>query len=310
MLNEQFRPLLSPIDDPLKNPNFFKNLPFPLLGSAKFDGVRCITRLSLVDIASNAVVAVSRTNKLLPSRQVQEDFTHVVGTDGELIVGPSTAFNVYNLTQGHVMSKNKPADMKYHVFDFIGDGWHTRPYYQRLEEAEKRIQGLDDYLYVRHRHLETLEDLLMFEQECLEAGYEGIMLRTPEGRYKNGRATYNDRIIYKLKRFSDDEGVVVDFIERQINNNAQETDERGYAKRSSSKAGKVAAGTLGKFIVHWKGQDIEVAPGVFKHTELQEIWDNRSKYEGQLLKFRYFEHGIKELPRFPRALGWRNKIDL
>jgi DNA ligase-1 len=298
-----FRPLLSPIDDPQKNPEFFNIVAkkFPLLGSSKFDGIRSI-------IAEDG--AMSRTWKPIPSRQVQEDFTSIIGLDGELIAGNPHNFDVYNRSQSHIMSKDKPHDIGYYVFDCVLPGIIDKPYYERLEHAHGLIRNREDYFPVLHVELNNMEELLEFENGELEKGFEGIMLRDPVGRYKQGRATMNEGIIYKVKRFQDTEGRVVGFVQRMANNNVQERDELGFAKRSSAKAGKTPVNMVGKFLVEWNGLTLEVAPGSFKHTELEDIWMNQELFLGKLLKFRFFLHGSKDLPRFPRALGWRSKMDM
>ena len=94
------------------------------------------------------------------------------------------------------------------------------------------------------------------------------------------------------------------------NNNILEKDELGYAKRSIFKENMIPAGTLGNFIVDWRGLELDIAPGNFDHVERQYIWDNKEFYIGQFLKFRYFNHGIKDKPRFPRAVGFRDEMDL
>ena len=144
---------------------------------------------------------------------------------------------------------------------------------------------------------DTLEELLAFETECLEEGYEGIMFRNPIGIYKHNRATYKENIIYKLKRFTDVELEILDFEEAYKNNNMLEVDARGYAKRSQSKENLIPADTLGKFICSWNGISIKVAPGTFTHSERQWIWNNKELVRGRLLKTRFFGYGMKDAPR-------------
>ena len=98
------------------------------------------------------------------------------------------------------------------------------------------------------------------------------------------------------------------FEERMTNTNEQERDERGYAKRSSKKAGLVGANTLGSLLA-W---NIEFGVGSgFTDAERQEIWDNRDKYLGRLITFKYQEI-IKGTgrPRFPTFKGFRWEGDL
>jgi DNA ligase-1 len=299
------QPLLAPGEDPLSYSDYFKKLQYPLLASPKYDGIRCI---------STPGICYSRTMKMLPSLQVQDLFSDPLfaGFDGELIEGSPYDIDVYNRTQSHVMSVDKPGNMSFFVFDTVHPEYIDLPFYERLEVVQNRIQLLRraDIVFVPHVEVNDYDELIAYENKTLELGFEGIMMRNPIGEYKQGRATFRQNIIYKLKRFKDAEAKVIGFNEQMTNNNVLEEDERGYAKRSSSKDGLSPAGTLGNFVCEHQGQIITVAPGAFDHAHRKLIWDNQNQYEGKLLKFRYFAHGIKDLPRFPRALGWRDTIDL
>lgn len=297
--------MLAPSNDPLKYEEYFDELKFPLLVSPKYDGIRAIVKNGQVR---------SRTFKLIPSLQVQEDFGYLEHFDGELIEGKHDE-NVYNRTQSHVMSEDKPGDVSYHIFDYTPDELLEFPYHERLKQLKFEIRSRfavtpEDVKLVPQIHCKNLNDLLAVERFYLNAGFEGVIMRDPEGRYKNGRGTWREGLIYKLKRFQDSEAIIVDFIEGQLNKNIQEKDELGYAKRSTAKDGMVPADTLGKFIVDWNGDILEIAPGNFDHEQRKEIWNNREQYFGYLLKFRYFQHGIKDKPRFPRAVGFRSIEDI
>ena len=43
---------------------------------------------------------------------------------------------------------------------------------------------------------------------------------------------------------------------------------------------------------------------------MQEIWDNRDKYLGKLASVRYMSVGLKDKPRVPSFIGWRDKDDM
>lgn len=296
------RPLLAPREVPASYPSYFEKLQYPLEGSPKLDGIRGYVNDGFV---------LSRTAKPLPSAQVQCEFSHIPYLDSEIIVGSPTAPDVYNTTQSHVMSYDKPADeIKMFVFDFCAPAWHSIPFYERHAHAGELIKNDSRFVLVPHTPINDLDELLAFESTCLEAGYEGIMLRNPVGIYKTGRATFMQNIIYKLKRFIDTEGVIVGFEEQMVNMNEQTRDELGFAKRSSAKAGLVPGGTLGKFYVTWNGITISVGPGNFNHAERLNIWLNRELYLGKILKYRYFGIGMKDLPRHPRAIGFRDLMDM
>jgi DNA ligase 1 len=297
-----FRPLLAPREDPLSYPNYFKGLRYPLLVSPKYDGIRCI-------IKDNT--ALSRTGKMLPSLQVQEEFTRENHIDGELIVGNPTDFDVYNRTQSHVMSEDKPAEISYFAFDYTGPAHLHKPFIDRLEVlAELTGSSYPNVFFVKHDWVENEEELLEMEEKYLREGYEGVILRDPMARYKNGRGTFREGIIYKLKRFTDDEAVIVALKEKMTNTNEQERDELGYAKRSHKQEGKVGAGMVGAFLVKYGEDILEIAPGSFTHQQLTEMWEYPSLAVGATLKFRYFNHGIKDKPRFPRATGFRTGVDM
>ena len=305
-----FKPLLAPQQDPLSYPNYFKELRYPLLCSPKLDGIRCIIKNG---------VAYSRTGKPLPSNQVQSWFTSELLNhfDGEVIYSNITVEDVYNKTQSLVMSENKIGSLSYYVFDYTHPDWLGKAFSSRLLELSSLIY--DYKLNEINAHpvelidnvtIENYNELIEYEERVLREGFEGVMLRDPFAPYKQGRGTFKEGIIYKLKRFKDDEAVIIGFKERMINENTLKRDELGYAKRSSSKEGLTPGGTLGAFIVYFEGQELEIAPGKFSHEDCKDIWENQELFKGALLKFRYFLHGIKDKPRFPRAIGIRDKEDI
>lgn len=299
-----FKPMLAPREEPASFTDYWKLLPYPLEVSPKLDGIRG---------AARAPNVVSRTLKPLPSFQVQLEFGNLPPLDGEVIVGAPTDPDVYNRTQSHVMSFDKPADdLRYYVFDYTADDWRNKPFYERLDKAAELVKSLKrpDVILLEHTPVECYDELIAYEETKLALGYEGVMMRNPLAGYKWGRATFLQEIIYKLKRSTDDEGIVIGFEEQYTNTNTQERNELGLAKRSTSKEGLVRSNTLGAFIVLWRGLELTVGCGFFSHLQRKHIWDNREMYLNQLIKFRYFGYGNKDLPRFPRALGWRSEMDV
>jgi DNA ligase-1 len=302
-----FKPMLAPGEDPLSFPDYFKKLQYPLLCSPKYDGVRAVIK---------GRKAMSRSFKILPSYQVQDEFSEFEHFDGEIIEGNSTDFNVYNRTQSHVMSANKPGNLTYFVFDYTHPEFLNKPFHERLEFLEwfigtTFIGTTGQARFVPHEYVETYEELIVYEKKCLAQGFEGIMMRDPMGFYKPGRGTFREGLIYKLKRFKDAEGLIVDILPMMVNNNELQTDELGYAKRSSSKAGLEEGDIAGKYVVFFEGMHLDIAPGAFTHGERYEMLQNKEKYVGKKhLKFRFFNHGVKDKPRFPRAIGLRETLDL
>ena len=326
-----FRPMLAPADSPKTNPNYFARLAqgYPYYTSPKFDGIRGATRSSpVLDVNEDLVefdtgevktLVLSKTLTPLPSRQVQTAYSHLTGLDGEIIAGNATDFGVYNRTQSFVMSKDKPAPLlQYLVFDTCDDEMAGVPFEGRIEYLRELIKMYNskpllagcELHYVEHKLCHNYEELMEAEHEALQAGYEGLMLRSPWSPYKWNRATFLEGFAFKLKRSQDDEGIIVGFEEGFKNMNAKTTDNRGYTERSTKQSGLVPSGTLGKVLVDFRGEIIKVAPGAFTHKQRQDIWDNQEKYRYSFLKFRHFAHGATSVPRHARALGFRDKMDM
>jgi DNA ligase-1 len=291
------KPMLSPNESPLSYPNYFKEIKYPLYGSIKLDGIRATVQ--------NGVV-LSRTLKPIRSVQVQAMYGKLEGFDGELTAGATNDPLVFNKTTSAVMSyANFVDDLHFSVFDRIGS--EVESYDDRYRELceEVSTMGYDNVSVVNQVFIKNETELLQYEAETLAIGYEGIMLRSIDGRYKYNRCTWLDGIIFKLKRFEDAEGTVVDIEEGDVNLNEQRYDERGYSTRSINKENLVPSGMVGRFIVDFDGQLLEVPPGSFNHKEREDILRNKERYIGLPLKFRFQRSGMKDLPRFIRAIGFR-----
>lgn len=160
-----------------------------------------------------------------------------------------------------------------------------------------------------HAQLVDGEHLESYEECCTKHGYEGVMLRAPEGPYKQGRSTAKEGYLLKLKRFEDAEATIVGFEERMHNANEATKDERGYTKRSSHQENKVGTGTLGALIVRgvtaFEGIEFNIGTG-FDDEQRQDFWANREAMLGETVKFKFFEVGVKDAPRHPVFLGFRS----
>lgn len=277
---------------------------YPVLVSPKLDGIRCL-------IINGQ--AVSRTLKPIPNKFIRETLSRPEfdGFDGELMLSnPSASFQ--EITSA-VMSHDGEPDFIYWVFDWV-NGSHTIPY--KLRKSQLAIWNTTQNNLKCVRRLTqgevTCEEMLLaYEELMLSKGFEGIMIRDPEGIYKQGRSTTKEGILLKLKRFADSEAVITGFEEKEINQNEQIRDERGYAKRSTSKSGMVPANTLGNFVVMDIKTGIEFKCGSGLNDSLRtEIWANRPKYLNKIIKYKYQEIGVKVAPRCPIFLGFRDPIDL
>ena len=283
-----FRPMLATDAD-------LDKLRFPLLASAKLDGVRAVVRDGVV---------FSRSNKPIPNAHVQKLFGKYTHFDGELIVGDPTSKACYRDTISGVMSVDGEPDVKLYVFDHVGEPSHLYNFRAERLTKSKHVVVHEQVMCL------TLEDILKYEEQCLDAGYEGLILRDPNAPYKQGRSTVKEGDLLKLKRFVDDEATVIGLEERMHNGNVATVNELGRTARSSHKENKSGRGDLGALLLrHSSGIEFSCGTG-FTDGERGEIWANRDRYLGQLAKYKHFPVGAKDLPRHPVFLGWRDRRDL
>ncbi len=215
-----------------------------------------------------------------------------------------------------VMSREGKPDFVYWMFDLVDPTDPREPYEERLTRMDAWIwqQKRDIPVIVTPTQwIKDLNGLQQFERVCLSNGFEGLMVREPSGHYKEGRSTAREGILLKIKRFQDSEAEIIGFEELCTNTNAAEKDHLGLTKRSHKKAGKVPAGTLGKFVVRdlktRKQFSIGTGRGLTQAYRKQ-IWDNQDQYLGKIVKYQYQGYGTKNLPRLPVWLGFRDERDL
>lgn len=321
------KPLLAPLNSPADTPSFFDDIIFPQLVSPKIDGIRALvdevieedfTSLSGGVAGANISTynVLSRNLEKFRSNQVQALFgtKELLFCDGELAYNP-IAPDCLHVTQSHVSSFNKPCDtLKYYVFDWCNPATAHLEYYLRHEMLIEAIANADNprVEVIPQLHVDSLEELLAIEAQYLEEGYEGVMFRNPVAHYKHNRATYRENIIYKLKRFTDAEAIIIGFLEGEHNTNAKEIDARGFAKRSDAKAGKVPNGMVGKILVRdlKTNQELTITPGVMKHPQRKYILEHQAEFINKIVTYRRFDYGVKDAPRFSRFIAFREKWDM
>ena len=279
----------------------FAALRYPLVASPKLDGIRSINL---------GEGLVSRTLKPIPNDHVQSLFGGALlrGLDGELICGDPTAKDAYNKTYSAVMSKNGTPDVTFYVFDHVDSPMSH--FTDRLAKVH-RMMPQASCVVVEQRLVHDEAALLKLEEMWLEQGYEGVMVRSPNGRYKYGRSTEKEGILLKLKRMSTDEAEILAFQELLSNKNEAVKDALGHTKRSSHQENKVPMGTLGALVVKdvKTGAEFNIGTG-FDSATRAKIWAERETWIGKIVSYNHFPIGVKDLPRFPSYKGLRSKEDM
>lgn len=285
----------------------FSKIKYPVIGSPKLDGIRCL-------IVNG--VAKSRTLKDIPNKRIHLELSlaELTGLDGELIFGDPTSKTVYRDTVSQVMGHDKEHEgVTFYVFD-LHNG--MGPYSKRAMQLVTTMKAIEGLSAVRiellsNRVLNNEEEMLEYEVDCVAAGYEGIILRSPAAPYKYGRSTVGEGYLLKVKRFEDAEAEIIGFEEEMFNGNVAETNELGRTKRSSAQAGKSGKNTLGAFLVRDLLSGVEFAIGtVLTAADRADFWARRTQLYGALVKYKFFPVGVKTAPRHPVFLGFRDKSDV
>lgn len=299
------RPLLAQELDSLENAKM------PCLASPKLDGIRCL-------IVNGK--AVTRAFKPIPNKVIR-DYLESCGldnVDGELITGhalDAEMFDIddFNVIQSKVMTRDgDPGEFRFYIFDEFSD--KSASYSTRLAGLPLlTIKDTSKILILETKLLVNVKELIAYETELVDDGFEGIMIRSLEGRYKEGRSTLKEGILLKYKRFEDSEAKILKLHEQLTNLGQKETNELGLTKRSKKKADLVPANTLGEFEVEdlKTGVVFHIGTGEGLTKELrQEIWNNKEQHVGKLIKYKHQGSGAKDKPRFPSFQGFRHEDDM
>ena len=287
-------------------PSQFKDLNYPLFASVKLDGIRA----ALWPDGS----LLSSSNKSIPNEHIKnilKEYSKELGAsyilDGELLVGET----FQNCTSG-IMSKSGTPDFTFYIFDAVNVDNINQKFLDRSRVTSILPTNINikivEQRIVLHRHA-----LLCFYHQAINDGHEGIILRSPDGPYKYGRGTLKEQYMLKVKPFEDSEARIISLEEQYSNLNEAKTNELGLSSRSSSKENKIAADTLGAFVVEdiYSGVQFHVGTGLGLTSELRKkIWENKDNYLGKIIKYKSQKIGTKEKPRIPVFIGFRDEVDL
>ena len=293
-MNDKFKPLLA-CEVPLEQ------VRLPVYVSKKLDGIRCV----IID-----GVAYSRSLKPIRNKYIQSIIgkEKYSGFDGELVVGNIYDKDVFQKTTSGVMSEKGEPNFVFYVFD---DFTHpTSPYSERADKMRDKVDTSTDHIkFLGQKLIHTVDDIKLVLGKEQSLGGEGLILRNPDGVYKFGRSTPKQQLSIKVKFFEQDEFVVIGFTERMHNANQAKINELGLQERSSHKDNLIPMNTLGSLILKYGDDSFQMGTG-FTDEQRQEIWDNRDKYLGKLASVRYMSVGLKERPRIPSFIGWRDSEDM
>lgn len=282
----------------------------------KYDGIRCIIHPNLGP--------VTRQLKPIPNPMIRAKLSSdkkLIGLDGELVMrakpseNPTEKHSFCDATSFVMSKKSFDIEMmdflEYRVFDDITnpeDQYQNRiitAYHKVIDTKSHNlpfIHVVEPYLYIF-----SMNDINKFEERMINAGFEGIILRHCEAKYKFGRSGRTDPHMIKIKQFLDAEATIIGFEELFHNENTSRANNLGYAQKQSLSENLTPAGILGALICScpvFPNETFKIGTG-FNITQREEIWNNREKYLGLSAKFKYQPQGGYTKPRTPVFVGIR-----
>lgn len=299
---------------------------FPLIAQPKIDGVRGLNMHGGLTARSLKLFKNQYTTNFY-----SQDF--FIGFDGEFAAAEETHPDLCRLTTSALGTISGEPFTLWWLFDYVTAENKSLSYLERYNHLKQRVQylQLDETCYPWAGHLRvvpmcmiyTLDQLLQYNVENLDKGFEGTIIRDPHGKHKQGRSTVREGGLLRIKQFIESEAIVEAIIEGESNQNEAQTNELGLQFRSSHQANMIPNGLVGSLtcralqtvtdcgrVVIEEGQIITVSPGNMPHDLRKRYFDNQNEILRRIIKFKFFPKGIKDRPRFPTFVTIRQPEDM
>lgn len=301
---------------------------FPALLLPKIDGVRGLNMEGQLTGRSLKPHANRYTTKFYSGFEL-------MGLDGELAAEDERHPDLCRLTTSAVGTIAGEPFTLWHLFDYITESTINLPYYRRHEHLVRHadsmlaagpLQPFGHLRVVGFRIVNNLDELNAADDDNLDNGYEGSIIRDPNGLHKDGRCTLREGAYLRIKRFIDSEAVVIGIEQGQTNTNAAQINELGGQFRTTHADGMVPNGQVGAMLCRAladvfdplqktklliaKGQEIIVAPGRMPVALRKYYFEHQNELLGQTIKYKFFPKGMKDKPRFPTYQSHRAASDI
>ncbi len=310
---KKFKPQLAPNDkvnlDEIK---------YPLLASYKLDGIRCLFIKGEM---------LSRSLKPIQNKQLREklqplaDYSreHNLILDGE-IYSPDITFQAIttfvmtkDFTDPKTVKKNGgevyqiPEDLKFYCFDCVKND----NFEEEFSIRQRRIKNiyLDNSALVHQCEQAPLSTSLSvnhYFETALEEGYEGLILKDPNGRYKCGRGTIKEGLIYKVKPFLTFDAEIIGVVQAtEVDPKAEKKiNELGRSVTSKKLQDRLLIAKAAAFEVEYEGKILKVVLAM-TDEEKEAVWANREAYKGKIIEYKGMLVGSKDVPRHPVMIRFR-----
>jgi len=310
---KMFKPMLAP-NDTIEIDSIY----YPLFSSYKLDGIRCI----FIDGQM-----LSRSLKPIVNKQLQDkfegvkEFTKETGCilDGELYghglsfqqitsFVMTEDFNSIRSQKKHGKILTLPDELMFYCFDVITDKNFMEPFIYR----QNKIEALETLMFpnlikkVNQKEVSSADEVTKHFDEALKEGYEGLILKSFHGEYKQGRGTLREGLIYKVKPYRTFDGQIIDVVQSTaVNEDAEKTvNELGNSCTSRKKGDRHLIDMACAFKVKYEDKEVKVSLAMTE-DEKKEVWLNRENYINKWIEYKGMLIGAKDVPRHPVMLRFR-----
>ena len=265
---------------------------YPVRVEAKLDGLRCIAVKHKGEVSM-----FTRSGTPLETLPRIKAAIEALPLDNFVLDGEAMADSWEDSASIMMSSKSKKddSDMRYHIFDCLPfSEWQAQksdtPYFFRLVNLATTLSLPEGspFRLVKSKTCANETELREFYSECLDEGYEGVMLKDIKAPYRWKRSD----AILKLKPIATEEGVIVGWYE---------------AKESTKRAGQ-----FGGFVVLTpNGVTTRVGGGYCDDLKNKIFADGPGTYTGKIAEV---EHQPPFTPdgklRFPVFCRFRDASDV
>ncbi|MBU1711428.1 MAG: hypothetical protein KKE17_15635 [Proteobacteria bacterium] len=255
----------------LANPIKERKIKFPIAVEPKLDGMRAIFFISKKSAKARSRDGFHIQSLDFIAKRYQtalEDLdTDTWVIDGEIYT--SSWNKTISLVKTEVLPKEERNKIRHHVFDMLKiedfNGARIKNYSERMTELDEFFCDSADVVNkysvrVPYKIIHNHEELTAFYNECLEAGYEGIMLKELDSYYELKRSN----AWLKMKPEETFDGKIIGFLE-------------GKNKH---------IGRLGAFKVKMENDEIVRVGGGFTDKQREEYWLNKDMLLGTMVEFK------------------------
>lgn len=286
---------------------------FPVIAQPKIDGVRGINLGGFL---------TGRSLKTHRNIYTTNLYSHPMlhGFDGELAAESETHSALCRITTSALNTIEDDPYTLWWLFDYITPETRLLPYRIRYDAIRIQLRRIEYGYPDLYAHLRIVPSTIAYNMTQLneldvmynKEGFEGTILRDPEGQYKEGRSTVREGGLLRIKHFAEEEAVVNSIEEGQHNGNVATVNFLGNTERSSHQLNMIPNGMLGAMLCRdlKTGMPIKVSAGAMTHEERTVYFRNPELILNKIIKYKTFLKGVKDKPRFPTFQSIKFESDI